>query len=85
MIVPFTSRFDAYGLQASADDPVAVAIHGLCQQLKVMDVYNRQLAAKLDSLDIDTSDILPPEVNTDCIELEPSKPVSDSNQVDSQL
>ncbi|MFT6408606.1 MAG: serine O-acetyltransferase [Arenicella sp.] len=69
-------RFQAYGHQASADDPIAVAIHGLCQQLQVMDKYNRQLAAKLESSGIDVSDIMPPRVDTDCIELEPSKKAS---------
>ncbi|MGK0375712.1 MAG: serine O-acetyltransferase [Arenicella sp.] len=66
-------RFEAYGHQASADDPVAVAIHGLCQQLQVMDKYNRQLAAKLEASGIDVSGIVPPKVDTDCIELTPSK------------
>ena len=77
-------RFQAYGHQASADDPIAVAIHGLCQQLQVMDRYNRQLAAKLESSGIDVSSLVLPEVNTDCIELEPSTKANnlkaDSNQ-----
>lgn len=75
-------RFDAYGHQASADDPVAVAIHGLCQQLQAMDKYNRQLAVKLDASGIDVSDITPPKVNTECIELEPTQLNENSNQVD---
>ena len=66
-------RFDAYGHQASADDPVAVAIHGLCTQFKVLDKYNRALIKKLQEAGVDVSDIAPPDVNTDCIELEPSK------------
>lgn len=78
-------RFDAYGHQASVDDPVAVAIHGLCEQLNVMGRYNRQLAAKLEGSGIDVSDILPPKVDTDCLKLEPSKKLdnlkSSANQV----
>lgn len=66
-------RFDAYGHQASADDPVAVAIHGLCQQFKVLDEYNRVLVERLKEKGVDVSDIVPPKVNTDCIELEPTK------------
>ena len=66
-------RFDAYGHQASADDPVALAIHGLCQQFKAMDNYNRSLMQKLNEAGIDVGDVVPPTVNTDCIELESSK------------
>lgn len=62
-------RFEAYGHQASADDPVAVAIHGLCLQLQQMDQYNNQLAERLQSSGIDISNISPPKINTDCIEL----------------
>jgi len=67
--------FDAYGHQPSADDPVAVAIHGLCQQLKAMDAYNRALVDKLQQAGVDVTDVELPEIKTDCIELEPmSKP-----------
>lgn len=66
-------RFSAYGHLASADDPVAVAIHGLCQQFKVMDEYNRTLMQKLKDAGIEVGDVMPPIVNTDCIELESSK------------
>jgi len=75
-------RFEAYGHQASADDPVAVAIHGLCQQLQAVDKYNRQLANRLESSGIDVSDVIPPVVNTDCIELEPGKLKDDSKAAD---
>ena len=70
-------RFDAYGHQASVDDPVAIAIHGLCEQLAVMDRYNRKLAAKLKVSGIDISGIEPPIVDTECLELEPSKKSDD--------
>ncbi len=63
--------FDAYGHQPSVDDPVAVAIHGLCTQLKVMDAYNRDLVDKLQKAGVDISDVVLPEIKTDCIELEP--------------
>jgi len=66
-------RFEAYGFKPSSDDPVAVAIHGLCEQLQVMDSYNRNLLARLSESGVDVSDIKLPKVNTDCIELEPSK------------
>lgn len=64
-------RFDAYGHQPSADDPVAVAIRGLCQQINLMDGFNRELFDKLKSAGIDTDDLVLPEIKTDCIELEP--------------
>lgn len=64
-------RFDAYGHQPSADDPVAVAIHGLCQQLQAMDSFNRDLVERLKTAGVDTADLKLPEVKTDCIELEP--------------
>lgn len=66
-------RFDAYGQHASSDDPVALAIHGLCQQFQVMDKYNRQLIEALNKAGVDVSDIVAPTVNTECIELESSK------------
>ena len=64
-------QFDAYGFKPSSDDPVAVAIHGLCQQLQVMDKHNRVLLNRLSESGVDVADITIPEVNTDCIELEP--------------
>lgn len=69
-------RFEAYGHQASADDPVAEAIHGLCKQFKVIDEYNRQLLQKLNDAGVDVSDLVPPTVNTKCIELESGMPPS---------
>lgn len=63
--------FDAYGYQPSADDPVASAIHGLCQQLQSMDTYNRELRSRLDGAGVDLTGLDLPEVKTDCIELEP--------------
>lgn len=64
-------KFAAYGHKPSADDPVAVAIHGLCQQLQVMNRYNHELMAKLRDAGVSIADIEPPEIKTDCIELEP--------------
>lgn len=65
------NEFEAYGQKASADDPVAVAIHGLCEQIQSMDSYQRDLLAQLNKAGIDVANIEPPAVNTDCIELEP--------------
>ncbi len=76
-------RFQAYGHQASADDPVAVAIHGLCEQLQALDKYNRELADKLKSSGIQVDDIGVPEVKTDCIELSPSKKNADEESTES--
>lgn len=72
-------RFDAYGHQASVDDPVAVAIHGLCQQLKIMEAFNLELVDRLAASGVDVSSIDPPKINTDCIELSPDKLKSSSN------
>ena len=75
-------RFEAYGHQASADDPIALAIHGLCQQLQAIDSYNRQLAARLEKSGIDISDISAPKIDTDCIELEPSNLKDNAGSLD---
>jgi len=64
-------QFDAYGFKPSSDDPVAVAIHGLCEQLQVMDKHNRVLLKRLSESGVDVTGITLPEVNTECIELEP--------------
>ncbi len=63
--------FDAYGHQPSADDPIAVAIHGLCEQLQELGSYNKRLKAQLDEAGIDLAGLTLPEVKTECIELEP--------------
>ena len=75
-------RFEAYGHQASVDDPVAVAIHGLCEQLQSLDKYNRQLAEKLISSGIKIDDLEVPEIKTECIELSPSIAFTDDNTID---
>lgn len=64
-------RFEAYGHRPSANDPVAVAIHGLCQQLQVMNRYNQDLLKQLSAAGVDVANIQMPEIKTDCIELEP--------------
>ncbi|MFT5573286.1 MAG: serine O-acetyltransferase [Cryomorphaceae bacterium] len=69
-------KFEAYGYTQSADDPVAVAIHGLCEQLQAMGDYNQELQAKLIKSGIDIGDLSLPEIKTDCIELEPVKKTS---------
>jgi len=65
-------RFDAYGHQPSADDPVALSIQGLCEQINLMDSFNRDLFDKLTAAGIDTGGLKLPEIETDCIELEPT-------------
>lgn len=72
-------RFEAYGQQASTDDPVAFAIHGLCQQMQTMGQHNRDLLTRLENAGVDVGDIQAPEVDTDCIELEPKNVKSEDN------
>ena len=64
-------EFEAYGQKASVDDPVAVAIHGLCEQIQTMDGFQRDLLQRLEKAGVDIGNVELPEVNTDCIELEP--------------
>lgn len=71
-------HFDAYGHQPSADDPVAQAIHGLCEQLHLLDRYNQDLLQKLESAGVEITDLCVPEIKTDCIELE-SRPEKNAN------
>ena len=72
-------KFDAYGQKASADDPVAVAIHGLCEQIQLIDKHNRELLKRLENAGVDVSELEMPEVNTDCIELEPPSAASSAD------
>lgn len=71
--------FDAYGHQPSADDPVAMAIHGLCEQLQEVGRYNSQLMAKLTESGIDVTGLEMPEIKTDCIELQPTDNAKSEN------
>jgi serine O-acetyltransferase len=66
-------EFEAYGQQHSPDDPVAVAIHGLCTQLQTINAQNRKLVDKLRDAGIDVQGVDIPVMDTDCIELEPRK------------
>lgn len=66
-------EFEAYGQQNSSDDPVAVAIHGLCTQLQAMNTQNRALLKKLREAGVDVQGIEFPVMDTDCIELAPCK------------
>ena len=63
-------HFEAYGLKTSGDDPVAVAIHGLCEQIQELAKHNGQLLQQLQAAGIDIGGLALPEVKTDCIELE---------------
>lgn len=71
-------KFEAYGHKASTDDPVAMAINGLCEQIQTMDQRNRELLERLRSSGIDVSDIDLTPVNTKCIEFEAAMAVDDS-------
>jgi len=70
---PSSEPFEAYGQNASADDPVAAAIHGLCERLQTMNAHNRVLLNRLSESGVDVTDIDVPEVDTACIELIPRK------------
>lgn len=70
---PMTEQFEAYGQNSSVDDPVAVAIHGLCEQLQTMCKHNQALLQRLSESGVDVTGIELPKVNTDCIELTPTK------------
>ena len=61
--------FEAYGLKADNNDPVAQAINGLCQQIHALDSYNKGLLAALNEAGVDTRDLQPPEINTECLKL----------------
>lgn len=63
-------HFEAYGLKASADDPVAASIHQLCQQIQNMAAHNRDLLQQLAKAGVDIGGLELPLVDTDCIELE---------------
>jgi len=64
--------FDAYGQNSESDDPVALAIHQLCEQIQNMDKHNRLLLERLSSAGVDIGDIDLPKINTQCIELSSS-------------
>lgn len=61
--------FEAYGLKANDNDPVAQAINGLCQQIRALDSYNKGLLSALNKAGVDTADLRPPEINTECLKL----------------
>ena len=64
--------FEAYAQNADADDPVAIAIHQLCEQIQLMDKHNRDLLTRLASAGVEVGEFDLPEVNTQCIELSSS-------------
>lgn len=67
-----SGTFDAYGQHSESEDPVALAIHQLCEQIQFMDKHNRLLLERLSKAGVDVDDICLPEVNTQCIELSSS-------------
>jgi serine O-acetyltransferase len=62
-------HFEAYGQKYSTEDPVAVAIRSLCEQIQSMNAHNHSLLGKLREAGVEVGDIEPP-VETNCIELE---------------
>jgi len=64
------SRFESYGQNPSANDPVAVSIHELCERLTQMNEYNESLLAALKSQGVDLSKLKVPSIETGCIELD---------------
>jgi len=65
-----SGEFQAYGQKANADDPIAVAIHQLCERLQDMDEHNRELLKRLKKAGVDTSNLEVPVIDTACIELD---------------
>ena len=64
------SPFSAYGLKTSGDDPVAISINTLCQQIQGLAAHNRALMEQLSKAGVDVGDLELPEVRADCIELQ---------------
>lgn len=64
-------EFEAYGHKPLTDDPVAVAIHGLCNRLQSLNEHNRVLLEKLKSSGVNVDGLAIEPMDTDCIELEP--------------
>ena len=65
-----SGEFQAYAQKANADDPIAIAIHQLCERLQDMDEHNRELLKRLKKAGVDTSDLEIPVIDTACIELD---------------
>ena len=63
-------QFDAYGQQTSEQDPIGTAIGRLCDQLQTMAKHNQDLLKTLEAAGINTSELTPPAIKTDCIELQ---------------
>ena len=68
-------------MKASGDDPIAVAIHGLCEQMQSMAEYNNHLLKQLNKIGVDIGDLESPEIKTDCIELQRFALDSDSSEL----
>lgn len=63
-------QFDAYGQQGNEQDPIGEAIGRMCEQLQAMAEHNHALLAQLESAGISTKGLVPPEIRTDCVELQ---------------
>ncbi len=63
-------QFDAYGQQTSEQDPIGTAIGRLCEQIQSMAKHNHALLSELDKAGIKIDGLQPPEIRTDCAELQ---------------
>ena len=64
-------EFEAYGYTPTSDDPVAVAIHGLCTRVQTLNQHNQMLLMRLGEAGVDVKGLVVDPMDTDCIELEP--------------
>lgn len=67
------TAFEAYGQNPSADDPIALSIHQVCERLGSMNDYNQTLLNALKAHGVDVSNIEIPVLDTKCIELNQEK------------
>jgi len=62
-------RFEAYGQKDTTEDPIAVAIRSLCDQVQSLSSHNQDLLGKLSEAGVDVAGLKAP-TPTDCIELQ---------------
>lgn len=63
------AHFEAYGQKDVSDDPIALAISSLCEQIQSVSAHNRDLLKQLRDSGVDVGDLEAP-TETDCIELQ---------------
>lgn len=62
--------FDAYGQQTSDQDPIGTAIGRMCEQIQAMAEHNQRLLETLHDAGVISDGLEPPEIRTDCAELQ---------------